>query len=51
VNIDADHSNMVKFSRSDEDGYFKARYELRKFADEAMTVIEGRILETRIDSM
>jgi hypothetical protein len=42
VSIDADHSDMVKFPQPDQDGYIKARYELRKFAEQAIVVIERR---------
>jgi hypothetical protein len=34
---------MVKFSQFDQDGYIKARDELRKFAEQAMTVVEKRL--------
>ncbi|KAH7330053.1 hypothetical protein BKA65DRAFT_460559 [Rhexocercosporidium sp. MPI-PUGE-AT-0058] len=43
VSIDADHSDMVKFPRFDQDGYIKARDELRKFAEQALIVIEKRL--------
>jgi hypothetical protein len=51
VSIDADHSDMVKFPRFDQDGYVKARDELQKFADEAMPVIEERLRHIAMDSM
>jgi hypothetical protein len=50
VSIDADHSDMVKFSQFDQDGYIKARDELRRFAEQAMTVIEKRLQHRSINS-
>ncbi|KAE8440868.1 hypothetical protein EG329_006366 [Mollisiaceae sp. DMI_Dod_QoI] len=51
VSIDADHSNMVKFSRFDQDGYIKARDELRKFAEQAVFVIQQRLHHRCINNL
>lgn len=50
MSIDADHSDMVKFPRFDQDGYIKARDELRKFAEQAINVIERRLQHRSINS-
>jgi hypothetical protein len=42
VSIDADHSDMVKFTQFDQDGLVKALDVLRAFADEAVPVVENR---------
>ena len=42
---------MVKFSRFDQDGYLKARDELRKFAEEAIPIIEERLRRIPVDGM
>lgn len=42
---------MVKFPQSDPDGYVKARDELRKFADEAVLVLEERYQRISINGM
>lgn len=51
VSIDADHSDMVKFPRFDQDGYVKARDELRKFAEQAILIIEQRFQQKYINSL
>jgi hypothetical protein len=43
VSIDADHSNMVKFSRFDQVEYVKVRGELKEFAEQATMVVEKRL--------
>jgi hypothetical protein len=50
VSIDADHSDIVKFPRFDQDGYIKAQGELRKFAAQAMIVIEKRLQHRSMSS-
>jgi hypothetical protein len=46
VSIDADHSDIVKFTQFDQDGLVKALDVLRAFADEAIPVVESRITKT-----
>jgi hypothetical protein len=46
VSIDADHSDMVKFTQFDQDGLVKAVDVLRAFADEAIPVVENRVMTT-----
>jgi hypothetical protein len=45
VSIDADHSDMVKFTQFDQDGLVKALDVLRAFADEAIPVVENRVMK------
>jgi hypothetical protein len=45
VSIDADHSDMVKFTQFDQDGLVKALDVLRAFADEAVPVVENRFMK------
>jgi hypothetical protein len=43
VSIDANHSDIVKFTQFDQDGLVKALDVLRAFADEAVPVVETRV--------
>jgi hypothetical protein len=51
VSIDADHSDMVKFTQFDQDGLVKALDVLRAFADEAIPVVENRVTERPSNGM
>ena len=45
MSIGADHSDMVKFTQFDQDGLVKALDVLRAFADEAIPVVENRVMK------
>jgi hypothetical protein len=51
VSIDADHSDMVKFTQFDQDGLIKALDVLRAFADEAIPVVENRVAKRPSNGM
>jgi hypothetical protein len=51
VSIDADHSDMVKFTQFDQDGLVKALDVLRVFADEAIPVVENRVTKRPSNGM